>query len=70
MEQATERPYDATGNIIAFEQGDLNEEETAILFQHLVDTGLAWSLQGYYGRYAADLIEAGVIKPTPGVFKR
>jgi hypothetical protein len=58
-----------TGNmlsaIIAFEQGELDEDGVVELFQHLVDTGLAWQLQGFYGRTAADLIEAGLVT-VPG----
>lgn len=54
-------PYDVTGNIIAFESGELDREGVIELFQHLVDTGLAWQLQGSYGRMAAALIEAGEI---------
>ncbi len=56
-----DRAYDLTGQIIAFEQGDLSEEDSLILFQHLVDTGLAWTLQGSYGRTAERLIRAGLI---------
>tara|TARA_E500000331_G_scaffold350488_1_gene395470 strand:- start:3914 stop:4111 length:198 start_codon:yes stop_codon:yes gene_type:complete len=28
-------------------------------WQHLIDTGLAWSLQGWFGRTANELIENG-----------
>lgn len=47
--------------MIAWEQGDLDDEETIKLFQELVDNGMAWSLQGAYGRQAMDMICAGVI---------
>lgn len=53
--------YDHIGQIIAYEQGDLDDEQAIELFQHLVDTGLAWSMQGSYGRQAARLIEAGLV---------
>jgi hypothetical protein len=35
-------PLDLTDSIIAYEQGDLSEEETIDLFQGLIDSGLAW----------------------------
>lgn len=53
--------YDVTGNIMAFESGDLDREESIELFQHLVNTGLAWQLQGSYGRAAAALLKSGEI---------
>jgi hypothetical protein len=53
--------FDLTTRIIEFETGEANEEQVIELFQYLVDTGLAWSLQGSYGRTAEALIEAGVI---------
>lgn len=47
--------------IIAYEQGELSYEDTIDLFQDLVYTGLAWELQGSYGRTAQALIDAGEI---------
>jgi hypothetical protein len=62
--QTTEqKPFDCVSAIIAFEQGELDETETIELFQHLIDTGLAWTLQGFYGRTAASLIQDGVCFP-------
>ncbi len=46
--------------LIAFEDGELEYDETIELFQHLIDNGLAWKLQGFYGRTAQDLIDAGL----------
>ena len=37
-----------------------SEEERISAWQHLIDTGLAWSLQGWFGRRATDLITQGV----------
>jgi len=54
---------DTLGAIMGFESGSLGEEETIELFQELVDTGMAWKLQGSYGRMAKALIEAGYVTP-------
>ena len=35
------------------------EGEYLQAWQHLIDTGLAWSLQGWFGRTAQALIEDG-----------
>tara|TARA_R100001509_G_C4861965_1_gene213683 strand:+ start:657 stop:839 length:183 start_codon:yes stop_codon:yes gene_type:complete len=48
-------------DIMAFESGEMTEEEVLEFFQDLVDTGMAWTLQGSYGRLAARLIESGLI---------
>jgi hypothetical protein len=50
---------DQVDKIMAFEQGDLDGESVIQLFQELIDSGLAWQLQGSYGRIARNLIEAG-----------
>lgn len=47
--------------IIDYENGELDEDETVSLFQELVDDGLAWQLQGSYGRTAQALIDAGLV---------
>lgn len=57
-------PLDLTGDIIAYEQGELSDERSIVLFQDLIDAGLAWQLQGCYGRQAARLIKAGVCEPA------
>jgi hypothetical protein len=46
-------------NIIAYEQGELNDREVVCLFADLVRSGMAWSLQGHYGRTANALIKEG-----------
>jgi len=61
----TETPFPLVTEIIEYESGDISEERFLALFQYLVDTGLAWTLQGHYGRTAAALIEGGLIQTTP-----
>jgi hypothetical protein len=55
---------DFTSQIIAFESGELDDKEIIDLFAVLIKTGLAWQLQGSYGRAAASLIEQGLISET------
>jgi hypothetical protein len=53
--------------LIAYEEGQITEDEEIALFQYLIDTGTCWHLQGHYQRVAATLIEAGLIKPPEWV---
>lgn len=48
-------------SIIAYESGELDDDDIVELFAELVETGEAWQLQGAYGRTASALIAAGVI---------
>lgn len=47
--------------IMEYEAGDLNEEDTIILFSELIRSGMAWKLQGHYGRQAMWYIENEII---------
>lgn len=50
-----------TSQLTNYENGALDEEETVALFQTLVNNGMAWSLQGHYGRTARGFIDAGPV---------
>ena len=57
--------YTACGIIEDFVQipDDVDEEHAHIqAWQYLIDSGHAWTLQGFYGRTARDLIEQGICK--------
>ncbi len=55
---------DQIGQIIAYENGELTEDEVIDLFQELINSGLVWQLQGHYGRMASALIDAGYCEPA------
>ena len=52
--------YLAVGIAEGFEEAE-SKDQVIEAWQHLVDTGLAWTLQGSFGRTAQALIDQGII---------
>lgn len=48
-------------DLSALWRDDATEEEEAAVYQHLVDTGDAWRLEGAVGRAAMDMLSSGRI---------
>ncbi len=51
--------YTAVGIVEGFVAAE-SEEQVIEAWQYLIDTGLAWHLQGHFGRTARALIAQGV----------
>jgi hypothetical protein len=60
---------DLVDKIIAYESGEMNDHDTIEFFAELVKSGMAWTLQGSYGRTAIALINAGYINRKGKVLK-
>jgi len=52
--------FDCCRIIEGFDGEEHTEEEVIEAFQALIDSGQVWKLQGFYGRTAARLIDAGL----------
>lgn len=55
--------YTAVGIAEGFIESESNNQVIEA-WQHLIDTGMAWQLQGWFGRTARDLIEQGYCIPA------
>ena len=56
--------YRACAAIEGFD-GEEHDEDTLLeAWQHLINTGTVWRLQGSYGRIASQLIEQGLCSPS------
>jgi len=65
MEKIKMDSYRACAIAEGFCEGEgASKEEQIEAWQYLINTGLCWKLQGWYGRTARDLIVAGVCKPA------
>ena len=51
---------DFTATMIAEGVEEADEETTIAAWQHLIDSGLCWRLQGWFGRTAKDFIDRGI----------
>ena len=52
---------DLVSQIMSYEVGELDDVGILNLFSGLIETGMAYTLQGSYGRMAHRLIEAGLL---------
>ena len=54
---------DLVATIMEYEDGALTENAMLDLFAILVKNGMAWNLQGHYGRMAGFLVRSGLLTP-------
>ena len=64
-----EKKIDIVGAIMDYEIGELSIDKIIDLFGELIKNGMAWSLQGSYGRTATALIDGGYIANDGRILK-
>ena len=55
--------YTAIGIAEGFIESE-SEQQQIQAWQYLIDTGIAWTLQGWFGRTATQLIATDICKPA------
>lgn len=64
------RTKDFIDQMMDYESGALNDKETLEMFSFIIKSqGMAWSLQGHYGRTASALIEDGWLNSQGEILK-
>lgn len=54
--------YEAISIAEGFDEGTGSSYDRQVeAWQHLVDTGLAWHLQGFFGRTAKAMLDSGIL---------
>ncbi len=55
--------HEVKKNAVGLAEGWIEGKESEVIeaWQYLVDSGLAWQLQGWFGRTATNLIKEGII---------
>lgn len=56
--------------MMAYEEGELDSTEIVQLFSKLIKSGMAWQLQGVYGRQAMTLINSGYLDKEGNILER
>lgn len=56
--------------LMAYEEGELDSTEIVQLFSKLIKSGMAWQLQGMYGRQAMTLINSGYLDKEGNILER
>lgn len=55
-------PYEAVAICEGFDGQEREASEIIAAWQYLIDMGLVWQLQGWFGRTAHDLINRGICR--------
>jgi hypothetical protein len=58
----TTTEHDHADKIIKYEAGEMTPQEQIEFFQELINSGMAWKLQGHYGKLAHAMILEGLCK--------
>lgn len=61
--------YNACATVEGFDGEDHTAQEQLEAWAYLIKTGQCWSLQGWYGRNAQALIDAGYIDQAGNILK-